>query len=481
MSRLEIDKIKDFLKTKGKKNSKRKIRNFAKDEFTGILPKNTIQQAIKEFINEERFAKVSKNYFSPKMVNNYIGQWYFDIIYPRATKHDRYYYGVFLSANSKFVKYYKIKNRKNETLSDITLKFTEWADSLGIPHTRFKADAERGLEGMGIFEQFVADREHHKFGPIDSFVSAARRWSANQGHQGLPEHVMDKFVNEIWNKSVFPGIKNTKKGNRGITTNREEMVQDRDLEETYIAKGLYYNLNKRQNRDILKQGMNVEVRLPQKQRNERRNTNIMSGNWHVKQAQKYNVLIENGAGDLETVYYNQIRGVQSVDEYMLSLKKKTKPKPVYLQKQTEIVNTNLQNELETYSNVYKTITQDILNEVQKKYKKYYEREIQNGMLPPTKIEAIDEMFEQAKKQEENKRSSYDITYQKSINEIRKHGAKKIAKQILSIFPEFYPYQNCPETNADNETMIKGGEKVFKKIRKENPNLINPLFLPERVA
>jgi hypothetical protein len=107
---------------------------------------------------------------------------------------------------------------------------------------KIKSDMEAGLKSNPMYDQYVAGEEHHKFGVVDGFISAARHWNAMRGHgQGMTWDNLETFVDYYWNKAEVPGTHTT----------REEMIKDEDLEEALIAKNLYANEVKYERREQL--------------------------------------------------------------------------------------------------------------------------------------------------------------------------------------------------------------------------------------
>jgi hypothetical protein len=464
----------NFLKKKGHGIGKRKLTAFARKKFTNKIGLYKLNQIVNDYIKDNNFRPVSYKYFTAKQFNNFIGGWYCDLVYPRGKEPGtnqacNYYYVVFLNANSKYVWWKKAQNKDNNTLAMITVAFAEWCDAINVKHCYFKADMEKGLTPMGVFQQFNAGKEHHKFGPIDGFVSNARVWAEKNGYTGLPEQAMRTYVDKVWNKSVIKGIYNPNSETNHQTT-RKEMLLNEDLEECFICKGLYKNIDKQEAKREL-EGKQVEVFKPNKKGTfERRHSKSLPGDWQVEGVCDNEVKIINEKGEKKKVYLNQIRGIKEP----LKENPKLKKRRIHNLLQTKPI---IANGLEAYEKIYKEMEDELLKKVLKKINKRYEQDLANGMAPPTKLNEITEMIENGKKEQEKEDNSYRIGYQKSLSTIKKSALKSLSSKLLNIMEAVE--QDTPHTNADGEVMLKGGEKLLKRKRKDNGEPNRLLLLPQQ--
>ena len=209
----------------GAKNTSQKLHN-----------KVSVQDVanIKKMLDEDVFDVKSKfNRF--KFFFPYRGVWFFDIIVNRKLKENEEdnlvkYYGVFLHGNSGYVRAYEVDNRTQSHLTDIFNQFLQDNREDDYPVKKIISDNEGGvpnsLDGVEIVKKTQSNTSHGTLSRINSFASALRNYNHNEypNKQYITLDVLDEYI-EIWNQHQIPFVNCT----------REDMMDDVDLEEAYIA------------------------------------------------------------------------------------------------------------------------------------------------------------------------------------------------------------------------------------------------------
>jgi hypothetical protein len=453
----------------GRKRIAQLVKNNLKDKF------NLSLKEIMSYMGQKT-QKIPRNRNSIKMFNNYIGGWYFDIMYSRCeSKKEPQLYGIYINGNSKFVHAVHIPNRRNITLKVMDQKFKSYAQGENMKVVKIISDKERGLTGLDLYEQYTAREEHHKFGIVDGFMNACRYWNENQGYgKGITLEHLQEFIERHWNEATIQGV--------GCT--RYEMAHDEDLEKAYICRMLYGNIERTNRRDEIEEGAQVDIKYDAKKGPfERRHIKNKPGKFVVKAKEKDRVLVEDEDGNQEEVYYNQIRGIaRKIENEELE----NIPEPnneITLEKVPEVKPPkNLDKEVEAYDQNFEKIRNEVLQEVQNKMNERREMDLSLGFQPETRVEPLNRMFEKGKREVENNMNKYLVGFEKYKQNLSQSRIKKLANEIMNLVfgngGNPYQKQNVEKTNADDEILIKGAEKIKikKKIRKA---FINPQIEPER--
>ncbi|MDR1818749.1 MAG: hypothetical protein LBR15_00685 [Methanobrevibacter sp.] len=233
------------------------------------------QEKIQQYLPKPEI-KVNPKKYGLRMFSNFIGCWYCDIVFGRDDPRKKNERGkttfkmnkkqgyvqisdpgqsmflVFLNANSKLVYINQIYARNATECNRAVADFRLFCNKYNFPVVKIKSDLEKGLLGIDDLEQSIAKGEHHKFGPIDGFVNASRRYSWENGDGGhLIPSKFAYFVNKVWNMDLVKGTNHT----------RIEMTQNPDYEEEYIAKCIYYNADQLEKRnEAIHTGINVRLK-----------------------------------------------------------------------------------------------------------------------------------------------------------------------------------------------------------------------------
>jgi hypothetical protein len=466
----DISNVQAFIDTLGKGGRKR-ISQRVKSEFKDL---NLTLKEVEEFLPQKQ-VKVPKQRHSMKMFNNYIGGWYFDIMYSRCEdKKEPKLYGIYINGNSKFVHAIFIPNRRNITLKAMDTIFKDFCKGDNMKVVKIISDKERGLTGLELYEQFTAREEHHKFGIVDGFMNAVRYWNENQGYgRGITLEHLKEFIERHWNEAPIPCI--------GCT--RYEMAHDEDLEKAYICRMLYGNIERYNRRDEIEEGAEVSVKYDAKKGPfERRHIKNVPGKFVVKAKEKDRVIVEDEDGNEEEVYYNQIRGIaRKVDEEEI-LKTPEPNNEIYLEKVPEIkAPKNLDKEVDAYDKNFERIRNEVLMEVQNKLEERREMDLSLGFQPETRVEPLNRMFEKGKREVENNMNKYLVGFEKYKQNLSQQRVKKLANEIMNLVfgtgGNPYPHQDLQKTNANDEAVMKGAEKIKLKMKKQNA-FINPQIKPE---
>ena len=178
---------------------------------------------------------VQSKFFFP-----YRGAWFFDLIVNHKLRENPKnelvkYFGVFLNGNTGWVKAYEINSRSAAEIRNIFDDFINSCNSLQIqpggkpvkyPVKKIISDNEGGvpnsLPGIDIVKKTQSGTSHGMLSRINSFASALRKYFRDKQYLTLED--LDEFI-EVWNMGTVPMVR----------CSRNEMMEDIDLEEAYIA------------------------------------------------------------------------------------------------------------------------------------------------------------------------------------------------------------------------------------------------------
>jgi hypothetical protein len=395
----------------------------------------------------ERKIKVSQHGISLRQFDNYIGGWYFDILYGRDPERtdNGPLIGIYINGNSKYCWFREMPDRTELECNRIHATFIGWCRDNKVPLIKVRSDAEKGMSNMVYVEQHVAQGEHHFLGPINGFASAVRHWIyKTYGESFIRMPRFEHFVEKVWNRDEV----------RGTHSTRTEMLFDRNLEEAYICKMLYYNVAKREEREnLIQEGTEVEIRhTDMKQPFERRYGRLIHGKYKVVSTDDKNyVEAEDERGERQKFYYSQIAGVKTVDDEMLSsvVNKKTSVK---LEKIPETKTKDTERKALDYEAEIEKFRSEIISEVVEQLNERREADLANGFKPITKPIHLNEAYEQTKTSLLNDKSKYSVKYIPKRPHI-----KKVASEILN---QIFDTVNKNQVNESD--VLKGGKVIYKR-------------------
>ena len=212
--------------------------------------KNAFQNKISEYdINKLRNIfgshkeSIDSNALNKKFFFQYRGGWFFDLIANHKYKDnpDRTlskYFGIFINGNSGWVKAYEV-NKKNNT-RDIYEQFIHDCGHLQIGPTKFvkypvkkiisddDAVIPTKIEGVDIEKITQRGTSHGALSRINAFASHLRSYWKDSEYITLEQ--LEEFIDN-WNNSNI----------KGMSCSRNEMMEDKTLEEAYICSCLYHN------------------------------------------------------------------------------------------------------------------------------------------------------------------------------------------------------------------------------------------------
>ena len=202
-------------------------------------------EALKEALGGEQLERINTKAMSKKFFFNYRGGWFFDIIVNRKFKNNKgdivsKYYGVFLNGNSGWVKAYELDNRNASEINRIFNDFVNSCSHLEIENNRYVnypcktiiSDAEPGVPnsvGKVIVKKIVqSGTSHTALSRINAFASRLRKYFEKDTYVSIDD--MNEFIDN-WNNHQIPNI----------VCSRNEMMEDKELEEAYIVSCMYHN------------------------------------------------------------------------------------------------------------------------------------------------------------------------------------------------------------------------------------------------
>jgi hypothetical protein len=441
-----------------------------KEDLEAYLPKKQI--------------KVSQHAISMKQFDNYIGGWYFDILYGRKNKDKGPLIGVYINGNSKYAWARKMKDRTELECNRIHASFIGWCRDNKVKVIKVRTDKELGMSNMVYVEQRIAKGEHHFLGPINGFASAVRRWAyRTYGQSFITVENVQHFIEHVWNKDIV----------KGTHTTRTEMLHDEALEEAYICKMLYINESKRLQRDeLVREGVEVEMRhTDMKERNERRYGRLIAGKYKVVSTDNRNyVKVEDEKGKEKKFYYSQIA---RVDEESLQHSKEKSPKvfqvndemlenqenveqSVHIEPIPEQAPTDVKQRALDYERELEGMRVDIINEVIEQLNERKEKDLEQGFKPLTRHTHLKEAYRKAKQNLSIDKNKYTLGYVDKKTKIR-----RLAKDIIKTIFDVVAPQNLKNTNADGLPTLKHGSMLYKKrrvLRNKISSLIEPTMLDD---
>ena len=202
-------------------------------------------EALREALGGEQLETINTKALNKKFFFNYRGGWFFDIIVNRKPKNNTdetitKYYGVFLNGNSGWVKVYEMDEKRADVIKHIFEDFVNSCSHLEIEDNRYVnypcktiiSDAEPGVPnsvGKVIVKKIVQKgTSHSALSRINAFASSMRKYFKDDIYVSVKE--MNEFVDN-WNNHQIPNI----------VCSRNEMMEDKELEEAYIVSCMYHN------------------------------------------------------------------------------------------------------------------------------------------------------------------------------------------------------------------------------------------------
>jgi hypothetical protein len=473
------------------------------------------QHKIKKYLPAKE-VKVPIHRYSLRMFANYIGCWWFDIVfghddtrpmkergkttfkmhkqagYIQITNPSQSMYGVFVNANSKMAYINQIFSRSETECQRCVADFQLWCDHHHFPVVKIISDYEGGMANIAGIERHVAKENHKRFGIIDGFVNAVRQWNWANGYgaQLTPLHFR-QFVNNVWNKDLVRGTKYT----------REQMIANSDYEEEYIAKCIYYNadqLEKRQ--EIIKVGQ--QARLAYENRPEpfeRRPGKLMPGIFEIVSTsvpdQPGKMLVRNmkgkngKKGPLQEVSKTTLRKIVKQSD---SDEESVKPNDPVITEITPDMLSNLPEQTtdnlilkpipqytpsnsvqlaQQYEQSIDQIKEQLVQEVVSEINKRKDAEITRGFMPISRPEQLNKAVETTTENAEllKRKPIYGIRNRQYIDRSKiRRAAKEILDEVMIKF-------KLPDELTDGQ-FHKAGKVFNRKItHNEQPSkAVNPL-------
>jgi len=348
-------------------------------------------------------------------------------------------YGIFLEANSKYVRGWEMKDKTHETCKEVFNKFMQWVrDNNVLPVKEIICDAEPGMKGIdNRIHQIVADKNHHVLGPIDGFVNALRQWNWKNTHdKAVDVKHFDYFVQKIWNQDIVKGTNYT----------RRHMVMDEEAQECYICGQIYKRAEQNDKREELASNVGAEVKLTFAEKKgpfERRPGKLMVGKYTiVGRGDRGRLKVKDEKGQEQDVYYTQVAQMNEKDaKKMKTLNLVHEPPP-------KIQNVN--KLAQYYEKELRSMKEDLTYEVLREITNRNNYDMKLGFMPMVRTNELNKAYVQAKNDLEVSKRAPLIGYKK---EVHKSSVKRLAKDVV----------NGLFNNYDG---IDGSNQVFKNKRKK---------------
>jgi len=434
--------------------------------------------------------KINPNKYALRMFANYLGCWWFDIVFSRddhrkrkdrgktsftmnkkqgyiqITNPGQSIYGVFINANSKMCYINQMYNRTATECNRVVADFRLWCAQHHFPVVKIISDYEGGMAQIADIERHVAQGNHHRFGIIDGFVNAARQysWANGDGGELIPSHFAN-FVNNVWNKDLVRGTNHT----------REQMIQNPNFEEEYIAKCIYYNADQLERRqETIQPGINVKLKYDEKQAPfEHRPGKLRPGIWEVV-ALKPNgkMLARSEFGEEREVYKTSVNKLilpqrTEITEQMIN-SLPDQPEELTLKPIPQIIPSDTPSKAKQYEQSIEQIKEQIVKEVVQEINKRKDNDISQGFMPIRKPEQLDRAVEETTQNAELAKRSRTYGY-KNRSYIDRSKIRKAANEIVD---QIFTFKLPPElTDGKFHSKVYG----HKNNHNEHPSTaIQPL-------
>jgi hypothetical protein len=463
---LNVDKIINLNKGVGRAKLKRIMKADWKDIYTNEYKDKDKKKELDKLFDKEiekyapkpkKMVKIKPTRLGTNMYANFIGRWYFDIVYGHnkpekikgkfskkinnnkvkltdgfaddviwKTKQD--IFGVFVNANSKYAIGMLMKGKSKEECIEAFRKFDAILVDEHIPKAvEIVTDMEKGITAMydNRIKQFVAKENHHILGPVDGFVNALRQWNWKiTGEKAVDYNHFQVFIKDVWNIDIVPGTE----------FRRCDMVKDPNKEECYICSQIYNNQTKIKNREAIVSGSSVGSKVlltyaNKKEPFERRPGKLMLGKYTILgHGKDGKVEVEDEKGEKKDVYYTQIVKTEpgtanKIDEGM---------KMIY----EPIVNIpNVDKVAKLYEQELQGLKDNLNMEILREIKNRNANDLRLGFMPMVRTEELNIAFKQAKDEYEINKRAPIVGYKKD-NKVHKSSVKQLAKDVVStIFNE----------------------------------------------
>ena len=281
----------------------------------------------------EHSINANSNAVKYKFFFPYRGAWFFDLIVNHKLRENPKnelvkYFGVFLNGNTGWVKAYEINSRQASEIKSIFDDFISSCNSLEVepgskrvryPVKKIISDNEGGvpnvLPGVEIIKKTQSGTSHGTLSRINSFASALRKYYRDKQYLTLED--LDEFI-EVWNNGTVPMVR----------CSRNEMMEDVELEEAYIAACMSENADVKQ---AVEEGFKADDLVKVKETNDTFRNNPQqfnkekTGTYKVVSNENGNIVLENihDPNDRMTtrpmnITKRVISGKENLDNYLKS-------------------------------------------------------------------------------------------------------------------------------------------------------------------
>ena len=279
----------------------------------------TLKNSLHNKISEYDIGKIRKafgahtetldtNALNKRFFFQYRGGWFFDLIANHKYKDnpDRNltkFFGLFINGNSGWAKAYEV-NRKDNCKS-IYQEFIDDCNHLQIgpnqyvkyPVKKIISDDDSAIPNSmpGVEIEKITQRgtNHGALSRINAFASHLRSYWKDSEYITIDQ--MNEFI-ENWNNAHIPGV----------SCSRNEMMEDKELEEAYICGCLYHNKNvEKESEENFRAGDEVKIR-------ELRDTFIRNPQQYRKEKTGTYKIETNDRGNIRAVNINDPNDVLNV-------------------------------------------------------------------------------------------------------------------------------------------------------------------------
>jgi predicted transcriptional regulator YdeE len=213
----------------------------------------------------------------------------------------------------------------------------------------------------------------------------------------------------------------------------------------------------------------------------------MPGKWVVQKVGPNSVQLRGEDGEIKEAYFNQIRGVRTVDDQMLQEAQQNSNDEIQLIPVEEAAPPeNLDEQVKMYELNHQAIQDNLNQEVAKRIQDRAEMDLSLGFQPQTQVETLLAMQDKAKKKVEEDLNKYTVGAKAYNRVLTPEQIQEITYKMLD--GEYGPNgfrgftQNLPKTISDeryvyNEPELSGAKRLRDKLirqRKAQLEKINPV-------
>ena len=236
-------------------NTFNKVKSVVKNRFPNIKDDH-LRKVILKRLHDKRISKENKKIYQVKVFSPFPGAWMADI-FDNLANHDPRFWYIFINVNTRFAEAYPMQDKTKNTINNVLRVFVNKNHPKKIT-----SDEEAGLVANDNLEYLknnkcglyvIQEQNHTALSIIDRFIRTLRDMNkpTNEGTDVSTDNSF-KFIDRSRMNTYLDSYNNTIHSATNHTP--KEMMDDKELEEKYIIKGMD---NKQRQQGI--QDLNLKV------------------------------------------------------------------------------------------------------------------------------------------------------------------------------------------------------------------------------